>query len=149
MDWNTTLTLHALDRVTEAPQASSTRYFLRVVTTTVVSSVTTVPKSSCSVCCARVEDCRVSPSSYEGREPEPSVSDDDIEGVSRPSTFTGINFQLNQATGTVSVQVITWVGPFSNVPRRYRATSNLCACTIWYIPSDLRGSQIKANMQRQ
>jgi hypothetical protein len=109
MDWNTMLMLHASDRATETPQASSTRYFLRVVTIVVVTSVITVPKSSRSVCCARVEDCRVCPSSYEGREPEPSVSDDDTEGVSRPSTFTGINFQMNQGMGSVSVQTTTWV----------------------------------------
>ena len=56
----------------------------------------------------------MSPSSYEGREPEPSVSGDGFEGESRPSTFTGINFQMNQGRGTVFGQRPTWMKPFSS-----------------------------------
>ena len=68
----------------EHNQASSTRYLLRVVI--VVTSVTIVPRSSrsdSSVCWARVADCPAEPTSYEGREPRPSVSDDECEVVAR------------------------------------------------------------------
>ena len=80
------------DRMTRTPQTSCTRYFLRVI----VISVTTVPKSSrsYSACWLRLEDRPVTSSSYEGREPEPSVSDSGREGADVPSIFTGINFHI-------------------------------------------------------
>ena len=82
-------------------QTSSTRYLLRVVTVVVrtVTSFTIVPNSSLSVsvCRSRVEDCPVVSPSYGGREPEPGVSDDDLEGAKAPSIFWGINFQILQA----------------------------------------------------
>ena len=76
----------------------------------VVTSVTTVPKSSCS-------HSQATPS-YGGGNPEPSPSndgfeddgfedegledgdfeDDDFEDTDTPSTFTGINFQIRQGT---------------------------------------------------
>ena len=79
---------------TQIPQASSTLYLLRVVT--VVTSVTIVPKSSRSDSASwvLVKDCPVAFPSYEGRKPEPRVSDNACEGKNAPSTFTGINFQI-------------------------------------------------------
>ena len=71
--------------------------------TVVVTSVTIVPNSSCSNS-VRVEDCRVSPSSYEGRVSKPGVSDDELEGNGVPWAFTGINFQMNQGRTSVAVQ---------------------------------------------
>ena len=76
-------------------QAPSTRYLLRVVMT----SVTMVPKSphSHSACEAREEDCPVASPSYGGRVFEPSVPDNNCEGVNVPSTFTGTNLHVCQA----------------------------------------------------
>jgi len=82
------LALHA-ERTAEPPQASSTRYLLRVVT--VVTSVTMVPKSSRSDSArwVRVEDCPVPSPSYEGEFSCPAVSFGE-----RGSILTGINFHI-------------------------------------------------------
>lgn len=85
---------------TKQLQASSTRYFLRVVTVVVVTvtSLTIVPNSSCSdsVCWVRVVNSPAVSPSYRGGELEPRISDNSCEGVDAPSTFTGINFQTRQ-----------------------------------------------------
>jgi len=79
----------------DKPQASSTRYFLRVLVTvvTVVTSVTIVPKSSRSdsACWVRVEDCPVPSPSYEGGNSCSAFSVGE-----RGSIFTGINFHINK-----------------------------------------------------
>ena len=76
----------------------------------VVVSVTIVPKSSRSdsACRVRVEDGPVVSSSYEGRDPEPGVSDEGWKGVNPPSTFTGISFQILRGAGPSSTQVETF-----------------------------------------
>ena len=98
---STTRTLHT-DETTEPLQASSTRYLLRVV----ITSVTIVPKSSRSdSVCWIWEDCPVALLLYEGRGSGPSVSNDGVKASSKFSTFTGINFQIHQGKAfVVSVQ---------------------------------------------
>ena len=90
---------------TETPQASSTRYLLRVI----VISVTIVPRSSRSdsACWERVEDCPIPSPSYEGRESKPTVSSNNCEGTDTPSTFTGISLQIRWGKRSSSVQVHT------------------------------------------
>jgi hypothetical protein len=55
-----------------------------------------------------VEDCPVALPLYEGGDPEPRVSDNDCEGVTAPSIFTGINFQTRQVSCTSSLTSSTW-----------------------------------------
>jgi len=134
---------------------SSVQYLLRVVT--VVTSVTIVPRSprSGSACLAREEDCpAVASSSYGGREPEPSVSDNCCECFGVLSTSTGIGFQIRQAR---------WISAFDQttvyVSKLFRCSSSVRAnkyrlSTVGVrpssqIPGPLRGSPVKAIMQCQ
>ena len=134
---------------TECPQAS-TRYFLRVVMILVVTSVTTVPKSSSSdpTCWEWAGDCPDSFPSYGGRRPEPNPSHD----LSRPSTTAGTNFHTCQAFefGLQNFTLDELVSSASCISKCIISHP----CTIVstaspQIPSSVRGSKVKSNMKYQ